>query len=505
MEQPQAKQIHKSTLFSTLSDSAIYAAGNVSVAAIGIIALPILTRVLKPEVYGQYIIIYQIVYIFMTLIAGWTGNAYLRYFPSSTDRRGLLTTNLVGVLASSLLFSLPAVYSASILFKGEDVAFPGSLGFVIVLLLWFFSLLQFYNFVLRARGEPGWFSFANIMNTAGRFIGGAFVAYLLQSYELIAMLITWGLTIIALDVFFLIRDYKQIFRLEFSLPGLKAALLFGFPLSINLLLSGLLDSGDRFLLQFFLGSSEVAIYDISYRLAKFPLTLVGSSFMLAAYPNLVVIWDKFGKKQTEFEVSKLIRYVVMIMVMVIISMSMLSREIVTQLLDESFESGYIAIPLVATGVFFLMLSQYSTIVFLLQKQSYRYLLLNLFGVVLNLVLNLLLITRLGFVGAAVSTLLSYFLFFVISRLITKQQLNWHIPLSSLFRIGISGIVSVISIIIVRQLVQNSSVAEIIALFLTLLAGATAYIVTLIISGEVSYTELRVLVNLLSRRSSSPPA
>jgi O-antigen/teichoic acid export membrane protein len=493
-----SNQIPSSNVYSTLSESAVYAVGNLSVAVIGIIALPVLTRVMPPYVYGQYIIIYQIINTFMFVVTGWTGNAYLRDFPNSENREELLRTNLFGVVISVIFLSFPAILSARLLLQGEELGFSGLVGWIIVFFLLLYSLLRFYNFVLRARGKPAQFSVVNVLNAFGRLLISAVLAYLLVPYGLLAMFLGWGLTMVAIDFFLIIRDFELLSKLEINFSVLKASLVFGLPLSLNLLLANLLDSGDRFLIQYLIGSSEVAVYDTSYRLAKFPLTLVGSSFMLAAYPQLVKTWERYGRKQTELELTELIRYVIIIMVLVIICLSVLSRDIVINLLEGSFQIGYTAIPFVSAGIFFLILSQYSTIAYLLEKQSVKYLLLSLLGVVINLIFNIFLIPRFGFMGAAVSTFVSYFIFFVIARVITKQQLVWHISFRTFIKIGIAGIASTAVIYIVNRFSSELGIYSIIGLLLAFTAGLIVYIVVLFILREITVDEVKSIYRLVRK-------
>lgn len=92
------------------SQSVVYALSNVGVAAIGFLALPVLSWILGLEVYGQYVIVYQIIYVFGTLISGWATTAYLRYYPESIEKNKLLGTYLTGIITGSILFLIPAMY-----------------------------------------------------------------------------------------------------------------------------------------------------------------------------------------------------------------------------------------------------------------------------------------------------------------------------------------------------------------------------------------------------------
>ena len=259
--------------------------------------------------------------------------------------------------------------------------------------------------------------------------------------------------------------------------------------------SSLLDTGDRFLLQLFRNSSEVALYDAAYRLAKYPLTLVGSSFMLAAYPIFVKTWDTHGKTRTEADVSKLIRYILILMIPIVVGISYFSKDIVSLFLDELFEPGYITMPFVSIGVLFVLLSQYSTMVFMLLQKTTLYALTNLCGVIINLLLNFWLINKFGFLGAGISTAISYAIFFVITKILTRNHLNWHVPLTTLAKIGIAIIAMITFLIFGKQYVDMSNFFAIAGFCLI---SFFIYCIVLFLTKEIKPEEIKLILGPMFR-------
>ena len=185
----------KGYLDKLLSQSMVYAIGNIGVAVIGFIALPLLTRLLDLNIYGQYVVIYQVVFTFSTLATGWASTSYLRFFETTSDKGNFISTQFWGVTVSALTLSAPAILFTLVLFSLEKIAIKNyNLGWIIILLLGF-SLFQYYLSVARTQNKSAWYSFGNISHAAIRFLGGALFVFFSNEANVSLMIISWALAL----------------------------------------------------------------------------------------------------------------------------------------------------------------------------------------------------------------------------------------------------------------------------------------------------------------------
>ena len=92
-------------------DSAKYLPSMAVPAIVGIVAIPIITRLFPPEVYGNYILVIATVSFLSTIAVTWLGSSTIRFYPAYELNGGLnkfysvllkLTISSVGAI--SILF-----------------------------------------------------------------------------------------------------------------------------------------------------------------------------------------------------------------------------------------------------------------------------------------------------------------------------------------------------------------------------------------------------------------
>jgi O-antigen/teichoic acid export membrane protein len=196
----------------------------------------------------------------------------------------------------------------------------------------------------------------------------------------------------------------QIFRKAKSLfeyKLLKDLLSFGLPFVPGGLLMFIVNNGDRYLLNYYASSTDVGIYALGYKLAMAIPLLTVTPFMKVWLPFML---DVSQKSHAERVYSKTQTYLMVIMFTVCLPVAVFSREIVTLLGGNAFKEAYTVIPVVLLS-YILWCSTFvsETGIYLKKKTIYKPIIF-LVGAIINIGLNVLLIPRFGFMGAAWATL-----------------------------------------------------------------------------------------------------
>ena len=163
-----------------------------------------------------------------------------------------------------------------------------------------------------------------------------------------------------------------------------------------------MSTGDRFLLQYYLGAEQVATYSVGYNLASYAQSLHCSAAKLSSNPNLYeTLGSKWRKRRSRFfvQISALF---CMMAIPIIFGLVAVGRETIILLASSKYENSSEIIPYVITGImlsgaYFPMLAG-----LFLYKKTKIIAYLIIVAAVLNVALNVMLIPVYGINGAAQS-------------------------------------------------------------------------------------------------------
>ena len=141
--------------------------------------------------------------------------------------------------------------------------------------------------------------------------------------------------------------------MSFSFPLLFEALSFGLPLIGAEVANHMTNIGDRFMLQFLLGTEAVGLYAVGYGLTTQLKSLLAVG-MFVLTPMYVKIWHEQGREKTEQFLSTVLDYYLMAAIPGIILFSVFGGEILVLMASTKYEQAtvlmpYLAAPLVLHG------------------------------------------------------------------------------------------------------------------------------------------------------------
>jgi len=167
-----------------------------------------------------------------------------------------------------------------------------------------------------------------------------------------------------------------------------------------------MNSSDRYFLKAFTSTADVGIYNVGYRIGML-VTLVSGALQLA-YPRFMFsIYNDKPNPQDYFR--KINTYFYLLIFTFALGISIFSKEAVQVLTGPAFHDSYVVVPLVAFSyVAYSLYLNFGTGVSV-TKKTYFSTAATLIAGGLNLLLNYVLISRFGIMGAAVSTLVSFIL------------------------------------------------------------------------------------------------
>ncbi len=476
-----------------LHDTVRYVPSVIAPSLLGFALVPILTRLLTPEQYGAFALVSAAVAGVGAITNGWLTSSVLRMYPGAREqgyaRRFLLivaSDGAISVLVSGLLLiGLTAVIRLSGSVQTRPVA-------IVAMVIVATALVGDASCsILRSRLRASAYSLSMTVRAFGRLAGCAIGAYVADD-RLLGALVGWavGAALTSLVPAALATesghpesaaDAAESYRFRTLSRRLLA---YGIPLSAGLVLQIVLSDVDRFLLQVLAGTREVGIYAAAYQLASGCVGVAVSIPVLAALPLLMRTWDSTdGRERTRALMPRLIQQYALLTLPATVAIAILGRQLLLLVTSQAYVSGAPTMIPVALGVLFQGLGQYTTAGLLLVRRTQSLLVLLVVAVLVNTGVNLVLIPRLGMLGAGIATAIAYLVFAAGGWLATRKIVPLEWPVRSLLRIMVATAVMSVDLLLTLHLLQRGTAALVLV---GIVSGFLVYVAAIAVLGELPW-------------------
>ena len=246
----------------------------------------------------------------------------------------------------------------------------------------------------------------NIVSSSVAQITSVILAFILPSHKYLGRII--GVEIfnvligLVYGVFIVIKG-KFNFNKDYILKSLKICL----PMIPHLLSQILLTSSDLLMIKSIIGNSASGLYSMAYTIANVFYLIMIQIFM--PWSPWVYRRIKENDIKSITDNSKLI---IMCTAYLALGLFTVAPEMINIFLPKSYFSVSLIIAPICTGIFFQIMSLLFYDVEYYYKKTKQISFISVIAAVLNLFLNLIFIRKFGYQAAAYTTLVSYFVFFV---------------------------------------------------------------------------------------------
>lgn len=367
------------------------------------ITLPLFTRLLTTEQYGQYTIYASwssIVTIFITLyLAYGSFNTAMVRFKEERDRYIAAAQGICTVLAAVFL----VIYLPLRDFWNKVFELPTSLMLLMVAeTVTGFSLACWYGknrFAFRYKGVVGL--------TLLTSLAAPILAFLLvtgSEEKGYARIIGYSAVTVAVGGVLYIWNLSR-GKTFYDAKYWRYALSFNVPLVPYYLSQVIFNQSDRIMISHYCGKGAAGIYNVAYSLA---LVL---NFVLNAINDAYVPWLYRKLKTKESGENKKISIAIAaLMAVLLLGIIAMAPEIIRVLADAEYREAIWSVPPIAMSVLLLFYAQLFINIQFYYEEKMLLVYASVGAAVLNVVLNALLIPVFGYVAAAYTTLISYAVF-----------------------------------------------------------------------------------------------
>jgi O-antigen/teichoic acid export membrane protein len=305
-------------------------------------------------------------------------------------------------------------------------------------------------------------------------------------------------TLMIQGLIFLISLITIVSQIGFVIPRftyIREYLQFSLPLTPNALIRWVTESSDRYMVTYFLGLGSVGVYSAACSIGNL-IQLFVSPLQLILLPELSKLFDENKLDEVRIYMSHSLRYFLIIAIPAVFGLSALAKPLLGVLTTQDFISGWFVIPIIAfagllAGIFQIFVN---TMFLIKETRSATY--INIIAAVSNVLINLILIPSVGIIGAALSTLVSYFLMAVFCIHMSLK----HFKLDFYFLDIAKSILSSISMYF---FISSFAISGILELFEAIGAGTFIYLVVMLLVGGFTDHEMSLIKRYLFRSKVNP--
>jgi O-antigen/teichoic acid export membrane protein len=448
--------------------------------------LPIITKTLGTYDYGLWAQINITVSFISPLALMGLSMGFVRFLSSETDKKiiqeavySILFFVTVSGLLGSLLLYMSAEPLATFGFKDPGATYFIQAGSFLILLNVIESVSLIYFRVFRQIKK---FSYFTLLETFSKLL---FILVLLKmGYGLLGVIVA---TLLIQGIIFLISTMTIISQIGFIIPRfthIKEYLQFSLPLTPTALIRWITESSDRFLVTYFLGLEWVGVYSAACSIGNL-IQLLVSPLQLILLPEISKLFDENKIDQVRIYMSHSLRYFLLITIPAVFGISSLAKPLLGVFTTQDFLSGWFVIPIIAfSGLLAGIFQIYVNIIFLV-KETKHITYINIVAAASNVLLNLLLIPSIGIGGAALSTLISYFLMIVLCIYVSMKHFVFNFYYYDIVK-------SFFSSLIMYLFVSHFTISNIYELFGIAGMGVIVYIILMFMLGGFSKHEISLV-------------
>jgi O-antigen/teichoic acid export membrane protein len=207
-----------------------------------------------------------------------------------------------------------------------------------------------------------------------------------------------GLIMMGPTLWILRRNIRFVFRWDLMHP----ALVFSLPLVPHLISTWILNFSDRLVLGKLTSIDDVGVYTVGYQFG------MAVAVTINAINNAWTPWYFRASTENRREhIPAFVTYFVIVMAGLALGMSLFAREIIVIMTKEAYHDAWIIVPLVTLGYFINGLTLRFLDVLLLHKRTRIMPLTTIAAGAANIGFNVLVIPKVGMIGAAYGTVFGY--------------------------------------------------------------------------------------------------
>lgn len=407
-------------------------AGTIISMLLGLFSTPIITRIVPTSEYGEFSIFNTYALLFFSFLCLGQDQAVVRYFYDKEDikyKRALLFKAIIlPILLSAVTTVL--VFFLVIFIKGSEankIKILALGGYVIILLL-----QRFGHLTSRLNFKTSLYSFIIVVQKLIYLSIALFLIYRCKKEYLTILIFATMMSYLGSFIVSVIGQHNlwsfNCIKKKECVISQKELFLYGFPFVFSTAIDTLFSSFDRISIEHWCDYSNVGIYASAGSLIAI-FSVIQTTFCSIWTPLAV---ENYSKGNNDFRFyNKWFRYISFIMFFVAINI-ICFKDVIVLFLGEKYRSAAQIIPFLVFQPLMYTISETTGCgIYLAKKSIYQVWFISL-SCISNIIGNIVLVPVLGAKGAAISTGISYIVFFIFRTLFSQKVFCVQYELKSFY-------------------------------------------------------------------------
>ena len=438
-------------LKNTFTTTVIYSLGNLSSKVIGFILLPLYTDYLSVSEYGILAILEATAQILIGIFGFNLTTSMMRWCASEKSlksQKEIISSSFFTIVIIATIFSLVTIPNSGLISNLIFSSNKYELYVSILLLSISFGIISNAPLeVIRFREKATFYIFLTIT----KFIlivllNIYFIVYENMGVEgvILSQLIGY-IYILIIAAPFLFKNIIFSFKISIILEMIK----FGLPLVFSTSALLALSLGDRYIIRFFIDDATVGIYSLGHKVASVINVLILQSFQMSFLP---IAYKKINDENASRYFSKIATYLVFVLVFSGLVISIFSYEVIkTFSVNKDYWESYFVVPFVTLAFVFKGMQYVFALPFHFAKKTTKIAYIVTFAAFLNLLLNIVLIPKFGYLAAAVVMVLSYILMSILYYVFGKDYYSIPFEMVKFVKIILTGLLLYLPVLFITDM------------------------------------------------------
>lgn len=410
------------------SNGIVYLCSSLLTQGINLILIPLYTRNLSQEQYGQYDLIITIQQLLAIIITLGVYSGMIRFFNEYENKIELKNT----AMTFSLLWGIGSAGAAFLLSPFLSEVWFGHVkdAFWIIPLLVMSSVLVCLNMIYSSYFSMSFHALKSSLIQVSTMMGmllSALYFFIHLGLGIRGILLSQLTGNLAVFVVLFLADLRT-YRPVMVLHQLRRMLRYGTGLLMGDLSGWVLTLSDRFLIKGYMNLSSVAVYSIGYKIGMLINPVFINPFTSVFTPFKYKVYDEEDGVE---RIERMFRIYNFVGWFCILGLSLFADILVRLVATSQYGKAYLLVPLIALSYFLSgAISFYSLGLHIANKIKTNSMIIILASIV-NIVANLILIPWLGIYGSALATVISYavanLVFYLFATKYYPLGLGWLYP------------------------------------------------------------------------------
>ncbi len=384
---------------------------------LGLISIPVLTRLLNPNEYGTYHTFLALVAIANILLTLNFHTAIGRYwYEEKGDKAGFITLSFFGSflllsIFSGILYSMPSLQ--------KIIGLESSWIKYLILLVMSNVFFTVYNQVLVPQRKSKRLAVFSIVKIYSSFALGITFIYVLPVQRMESLILGQVMIGLFLAVF-VIKELKQYITMHFSKIQFFYIIQYSAPLFFYSISAIFMAQIDRLMLTDMLSSVYTGFYSLAFIIANL-FSMILSAVMKAWTPNYFEDMKNKQYAEVKIGINKLSDIAFFIAVFIILFGTYVGYILVDQKYDKALQY----IPLMTLGMYLSFIYQLYGRAIGYAKKTVWIAMIFITAAIVNVFLNYVLIPEYGIMGAISATLVANILLVIGGYTVNKFILHYN--------------------------------------------------------------------------------